>query len=283
MPPPQTPNKYDSEESSTEEAKRKRWGSQEDVSSDSAKKSKKTGSSPDKKKLYRTPVKSQQNEDAKIDQILGLLQNLTLEVNQIRTDQRKYNEEINKLKLENETIRKENNVIKKECEEIKTELRDTNTRLEQLEREKRRNNVVVSGLIIDNSNPADLREGMKNFIQQKLEVSVPIKTAYKIGPKMCVVQLESFEDKVKLMQNKWKLKNMEGDKVFFNNDLTRKEREGDKQIRKKAEEERKQGKTVKIGYQKVTIEGKEWRWSADKNTLEEIKSKENLNVNNSKN
>lgn len=267
MPRPRTPNKYDSEESSTEEGKRKRW--EEEESSDASKKSKQTIKSPDKKRTHKSPGKAQHTEENKIDQILGLLQNLTLEVNQIRAEQRVYNEELKNLKAENESIRKVNNNIKKEYEQIKNELRDTNARLEKIEREKRRNNIIVSGSIIDKSNPAKLKEEMDKLIQDKLEVDVPIKTAYKIGPKMCLIQLESFEDKVKIMQNKKKLKNMGEAKVFINNDLSRKEREVDKQIRKIAEKERKEGKFVKVGYQKMIIEGKEWRWNTEKNTLEE--------------
>lgn len=282
MPLPRTPTKYDSEESSTEEGKRKRWGPDEEGSSDSVKKSKKSSSTPEKKRSPGT-TKSKEKEDAKLDQVLSLLQNLTLEVNQIRQDQREYNEEIKKLKLENETRKQENSAITKECDEIKKELRETNIRLEQLEREKRRNNVVITGLTIANSNTTELKQEMEKFIQQKLEMSVPVQTAYKIGPKMCIIKLQSFEDKIQLMKNKMKLRNMRGDRIFINNDLSRKEREIDKQIRKRAEAEKNQGKTVKIGYQKLTIEGKEWKWDAEKNRLEENKGKENPIANTSKN
>uniref|UniRef100_A0A1Y1M2F4 Uncharacterized protein n=1 Tax=Photinus pyralis TaxID=7054 RepID=A0A1Y1M2F4_PHOPY len=273
MPLPRTPTKYDNEDSSTDEGKRKRSKDEEEGSEDSSISRKET-SSPDKKKIHRSPGKMEQKENAKIDQILGILQNLSIEVNQIRTDQREYNKELKKLKEENEMIRKENNSIKKEFKEMKEQLDETNERLERLERERRRNNVVVSGLELDND-PSSLKEDIGNFIQQELGVGVNIKTAFKIGPKLCLIQLETFEDKIKILQNKMKLRNMGEEKVFINNDLTRKERDIDKQIRKRAEEERKLGKTVKIGYQKITIEGREWRWNRRKNAVEEVASNGN--------
>ncbi|KAK4883927.1 hypothetical protein RN001_000198 [Aquatica leii] len=103
-------------------------------------------------KMHKSPAKSQQNEE-KLDQILNLLQNLTLEVNQIRAEQREFQTELIELKAENEIIIKENANLKKRLRRNEKKLRNTNTRLEQLEREKRRNNVVITGLKIDNNKP----------------------------------------------------------------------------------------------------------------------------------
>ncbi|KAK4872005.1 hypothetical protein RN001_016129 [Aquatica leii] len=204
-------------------------------------------------KMHKSPAISQQNEE-KLDQILNLLQNLTLEVNQIRAEQREFQTELIELKAENKIIIKENANLKKDYEEMKKELRNTNTRLDQLEREKRRNNVVITGLKIENNKPENLKRKIKDFMQQKLGIEVAIKTAYKLGPQQCLVQVDNSVDKLKIMQSKIKLKNIEESRVFINNDLSKKERDIDKEIRNIAQEERKKERTVRIGYQKLIIE-----------------------------
>lgn len=45
------------------------------------------------------------------------------------------------------------------------------------------------------------------------------------------------------------------------------------QLRKKAADERKSGKIVKQGYNKITIDGVVWKWNKDNEKLEQIKTK----------
>jgi polysaccharide deacetylase 2 family uncharacterized protein YibQ len=60
----------------------------------------------------------------------------------------------------------------------------------------------------------------------------------------------------KVIKQKGKLKgNRATEKIFIDNDLTKKEREILKKIRAIAREEKREGKDVKVGYMKITIEG----------------------------
>lgn len=79
------------------------------------------------------------------------------------------------------------------------------------------------------------------------------------------------------MRNKKKLRNIRGEKIYINNDQTKQERDIDKQIRKRAEEEKKQGKSVKSRYQKLIIDDKEWKWNKLKGRLEEVEENDSKN------
>lgn len=63
-----------------------------------------------------------------------------------------------------------------------------------------------------------------------------------------------------MIQQKNKLR---GTKIFINNDLTPKEREIQRIMREIAREERKNGAEVKIGYQKIRINKKDFIWKEE--------------------
>lgn len=69
--------------------------------------------------------------------------------------------------------------------------------------------------------------------------------------------MSSQEEKTKVMQSKSKLK---GKNIFIDNDLTENESCVQKKLREVATKERQEGKTVKVGYKKLIIEGKDWLW-----------------------
>lgn len=58
-------------------------------------------------------------------------------------------------------------------------------------------------------------------------------------------------------------------RIYINDDLTKKDQEEEKQLRYFAKEEKRKGQEVKIGYNKITVNGEEWRWYTVKVKLEE--------------
>lgn len=68
------------------------------------------------------------------------------------------------------------------------------------------------------------------------------------------------------MKNKKKLKNSQ-EIIYNNNELTKKECEIQYKLKQMAEAERSKGKNVKIEYQKITIDGKEWKWDNETKNL----------------
>uniref|UniRef100_A0A6P7GWE0 Uncharacterized protein LOC114347287 n=1 Tax=Diabrotica virgifera virgifera TaxID=50390 RepID=A0A6P7GWE0_DIAVI len=85
--------------------------------------------------------------------------------------------------------------------------------IEFMEKQRRKNNVVMSGLAIEPYDQSVLKEGMSNFIKHNLKIDVKIKNAYKLGEKTCLIELAEHEEKVKVMKNKSKLRHVEEGKV----------------------------------------------------------------------
>ncbi|KAF2892016.1 hypothetical protein ILUMI_14157 [Ignelater luminosus] len=128
------------------------------------------------KKTPRSPVKQQINNDEKLDVLIKIIHEMKMEIKaeikqvgeelqQVREEQKEYYKEVEKLKMINETIRRENKEIKQELERIKNNM-------EWVEKEKRKNNIVMNGLKIDSEDPTRLKEGARNFLNTHLEVAV---------------------------------------------------------------------------------------------------------------
>ena len=115
---------------------------------------------------------------------------------------------------------------------------------------------MVSGKFTSKMDNTRLQENMSKFIEEHPKVKVEIKKAFKIGKNISLVQLENSQDKQKIKEQKSKLKLLQENRVYINNDFTKKEREAQKQIRLQAKREREAGKYVKVGFNKIIIDGK---------------------------
>lgn len=269
----------DSDDYSTDENRRKREA-QDEVK----------GFSEGSKKTSRTPIKEKYMEESKLDQMLKIIKDMKIgqneiknEIQQMRTEQNKFNEEIKKLKEDNETLKKENIEIKKDNKRIMLENNNTKADLENMkktvdwmEKEKIKNNVVLKGLVMKTNNTDTLKEEVSKFIENRLQIDVEVSAVNKIGERMCIIEMKNDKDKTKVMQNKMKLKDLKTEKIFIQNDLTKKEREQRRQIWTRAKEERDNGKTVQIGYNRIFIDGIEWRWNKIECKLEQ-KTKNQIN------
>ncbi|KAK9686975.1 hypothetical protein QE152_g36799 [Popillia japonica] len=123
------------------------------------------------------------------------------------------------------------------------------------------------------SKKEEIKTKVKQFIENELQVKVKTERVTKLGERTYLMQMESAADKSKVMQNKSKLKGREGDKVFINDDLSKQDRDIQKIIRTRAQQERKDGKRIKIGFRKLYLRDEEWKW--DKNEQRLILTKGN--------
>lgn len=228
------------------------------------------------KKISRTPTKFQREEtEGKLDQILVMMREMShdqkemkkeqrdikKETQEIMAQQKQFNEEIRRLKEENQFLKKENTEIRKENSEVRDELRNMKRVMEILEKESKKNNVVINGLKMTTNEPLVLKEHIKDFIKENLNIDTTPKSVTKIGEKTCVISLENEKEKNDIMANKSKLRYMSEDRIFISEDMTFKEREKQKKMRLVAKTEKEKGNTVKIGYNKIIINGEEWRWN----------------------
>ncbi|KAF2900768.1 hypothetical protein ILUMI_05421 [Ignelater luminosus] len=161
-----------------------------------------------------------------------MMKTLVQDVNEIQEQQKDYQKEIRPLKIVKEETKKENEILKNEIKKM-------TIRLETIDREKRKNNVVIQGLGIDTTNVKEIKEEMKSFIEKQLGVDLEIKNAKKVGNKTCLLELGSSTEKQEIMKNKGKLKSIRNERIYINDDMTRSEREVQGKIRRIAQEEKK--------------------------------------------
>lgn len=81
-----------------------------------------------------------------------------------------------------------------------------NNRIERLEKNKARNNRILTELTIDTNNKEKLTEILRNFTERTIGVKAEIKKTIKIGPKTCKIEINKFRNKQEIMANKNKLK-----------------------------------------------------------------------------
>lgn len=219
------------------------------------------------KKLMRTPTKKEERD--KDDKIMEILQQLAVDVKDIKREQKIYTEELKKLREENEKLRNENITIRMENEQTKKEMKELGDRIEWLEKEKKKDNVVVSGIKMISQDPEVIKKDMQKVLSEALNLDVGIKNAQKLGEKTCLLQLENAKEKDKLMRNKRKLKDYK-EEFFINHDLTRNEKKIQEEITKTVKKARDEGKEVIRGFRKLTIAGNVWKWNKEEGKLKQL-------------
>lgn len=197
------------------------------------------------------------SKEDKLDEIMELMKEHRLE---FRETQQEYREMINNLMQINRQIMEENKIMKNEIEDLKT-------KIEKLEREKKKNNIIVDGIQINSRDTNVIKEEIGNVVKTFLNVEMKMNSVQLIGKNKYVIELDNFETKKKIMQNKRKLRNVTNRRIFINNDLTVKEREIQKQIKELANIEKKKGNRVMMGYRKLKINNKQLIWSDQTNAL----------------
>ncbi|KAK4886551.1 hypothetical protein RN001_002822 [Aquatica leii] len=155
------------------------------------------------RKTQRSPNKTQ-SDDGKLNLLVKMVQGLTEDVKLVRIQQEQYNVEMLKIQKENAELRKENDKIKTENQEIKKEWTEIRHNLEVIDKENRKNNIVIQGMKIKTNETSTLIPQVENFMKDYLEVEVKVKDSFTLGTNLCLVKLENGKDKEKIMINKKK-------------------------------------------------------------------------------
>ena len=186
------------------------------------------------------------------------------ELKEIRKENQEAKEEI-------KSIRKENKELKEELQELKTkvgQMEILENKMERMEKENKKNNVIITGMEINNNNEEEIITKAEEIIKH-LKIEAKIKKAKRIKGTMCVIEMETFQQKLKVMEHKWKLSNIQSGKIFITSDLTERERQIQKEIKEIRDEEKKKNSNVKMGYQRLFVEGKKYIWNKEKKCLED--------------
>lgn len=175
----------------------------------------------------------------------------------------KKNEDLQKeYKTDQAQWKKEKDVMKEKIEGLSSKVESLEAVAEKREREERKNNLIVRGDIglQKTARYEEIKKKVEEICSKEMQIAVNVNYGRYIairGEKdgMWLIKMNCFEDKIQVLKNKKKL----GKKaLFFESDLTKVEREIQWEIRKKAESERGKGNKVKIGYQKMQINGNSW-------------------------
>lgn len=133
-------------------------------------------------------------------------------------------------------------------------------------RERRKKNLVFKDV-------RKVKEGSKEEIKnicKEIGVDIEIEEIRKVKMgreekgDMLIVKVRSEENKRKILENKRKLK---GRSVWIEEDLTFKERKMRWNLRRVAEEERRKGRTVRMGNGRIWVENAWWFWDEDDEVL----------------
>lgn len=242
-------------------------------------------SSSDNRKSPRGVRKCKENTrmEGKIDHLTSMMANFMAD---IKTSINEIKHEINDLKevvaeviigaeQTDKEVRAVKDANKETSEKLKEEIgrwemksAELEIKLEKIEREKIRNNVVLSGIAINERDPSRLKMAIKNLVKDKMGIDIEIIKAYKVGERRCIFELDKWEDKIEILKNKIKLV---GSEIYMDSDLTQTERMIMKKIRERAREEREKGNRVKLGHLKLIMAGKVIFWDEQKRELIERK------------
>jgi thiol:disulfide interchange protein len=146
----------------------------------------------------------------------------------------------------------------KEKLELEEKITKTEEKIEKLEKDKIRNNLIVTGMRMETENEELLRNTMEKMINKKLSLNVKVKKAYKIGQDRYNVEMNNWNEKLKVLKTKGKLR---GKEIYIDSALTLTEREIQKNVRDFAKKEIINAATVRVKYQGVEIDGRSWKWN----------------------
>lgn len=232
----------DSEYNSSDDGKRKREADGCEV----FRRSKKTIRSPDKKKMA----------DEDIKKLMAMVGDVMQEIKEMRQEQRDFREEFVEIKQENR--------------ELKKKVVELESRLEKIDRGNRRLNLVIKGIDPQEKNLGEKQ--IQEFLRDKLGVAAKVSEAQRFenaGRDGIIVKIkvDCWEQKEQIMKNKGKLK---GSKIYIESDLTEHEQIIQKKIRDIAKSEKERGRQVKVGYQKIRIDGKWMRWNRERGEMVQV-------------
>ncbi|CAG5093448.1 Protein of unknown function [Cotesia congregata] len=138
---------------------------------------------------------------------------------------------------------------------------------EDIDKEEKKNNLIIFGW---DSRGIVNKEQVSKFFTEELGTSVTpedideVKSIGRSENKMTWVKMKTLKNKKKIFENRWKLK---GKKMFIENDRTKKEIEDQKELARKAYIARREGRKVKVGFQKMWIDDELWLWDGKEKLL----------------
>jgi thiol:disulfide interchange protein len=212
----------------------------------------------------RTQLKQEKTGDRNMEEIKQILLELSREVKEMRNDISQNNKEMKSLR---EDVRIMQVNWEKEKLDLVEKITKTEEKIEKLEKDKIRNNLIVTGMRMETEDEELLRNTMEKKINKELSLNVKVKKVYKIGQDRYNVEMNNWNKKLMVLKTKGKLR---GKEIYIDSALTLTEGEIQKKIRDFAKKERINGATVRVKYQGVEIDGRSWKWNKKEQKLMKV-------------
>ena len=195
----------------------------------------------------------------KLDQIQDELGTIKKSNKRMEENNKELKEEFIRYRVQME---QENKLLKDKVEKLESKVLLIEEREEKREKQEKRNNLIISEKLEKEikENPDELKKHTKEICESLTGMVVNIKSIYhlatnKAGLDIVKVELESFEEKRRVMKNKFKLAQRQ-ERIYIDEDLTRNEANIQRILRERARQEKQRGNSVKIGYKKLLLNGK---------------------------
>lgn len=138
-------------------------------------------------------------------------------------------------------------------------------RLDKIERQQKRNNIVVTGAIDNGSDRAN--NVIEQLLKNKLDLNMKVASAFRVktrsGTKI-IATMNSLDDKRAVMMAKKRLRVADNQtKIFIADDLIQKDEFIQYQARIFAKKMREEGKDAKIGFKKVFVNNMPYIWDTE--------------------
>lgn len=169
-----------------------------------------------------------------------------------------------KIEMQNQTTELTNTMDEKlkpvlqENKILKLKVENLEKKVERLERDKKRNNILIHGLVENEKSTRDLIENIKEVFLGELDLTIEdyeINKIHRIGmrnknekPRPTLLSLVSGWKKNEIMRNKKQLK-----EIYITEDYSKETLEIRKSLQPKLMEERKKGNFAYIKYDKLIV------------------------------
>ena len=207
-------------------------------------------------------AKLQKQEESIINKIAG---NHKITMDEIKKMIKDIDNIKESLEFTQEVIDKKVKTVEEKVETIENKFtNEVQRKLTEIEDRSRRNNIRIEGVVQESYESWDQTETMvNNLLKDKLEIeNVKIERAHRTGrtneekTRTIVCKLLDYKDKLKIMQNRKKLK---GTNIYINEDFSKETREHRKKLWEEVKVLRSQGEIAYLNYRSISQKKREDR------------------------
>lgn len=151
--------------------------------------------------------------------------------------------------------------------EINRKQSELEARIDQLERQQKRNSIIITGLSMTDNRTA--KTAVDDLFRQQMGLDATVAEAFVIklrsGENKIIAKMLSFEDKLRVMKNKSALS--KSGKIYLSDDLIKKDQFVQFKAREFAKQKRAEGKDAKVGNKRVVVDDVIFVWDDEGQTF----------------